>query len=193
MRLTSRTSATPDHRELVPVHVRRRAAVDRRRIASTLTSSDAPEQDRRLSQRAEVLRAAVAVGVARGRPGGRRGSRRSTSATAATTSPLDSIPREISPRLPVARPTPSFRATSRPAAATMRACAAPAEQAGSPVCDMDRDYGSDWRPNRATSHAGTRKPYAAGRIVSDGARSRPRTLTASVADADAGAWPARSR
>ena len=32
------------------------------------------------------------------------------------TSPLDSIPAEISPRLPVARPTPSFRATNRPAA-----------------------------------------------------------------------------
>ena len=40
----------------------------------------APEQDRRLAQRAEVLRAAVAVGVARGRPGGRRGSPRRTSA-----------------------------------------------------------------------------------------------------------------
>jgi hypothetical protein len=37
---------------------------------------------------------------------------------AATTSPLDSTPDEIRPRLAVATPTPSLSAASRPAAAT---------------------------------------------------------------------------
>ena len=73
--------------------MRRRAAVaDQRRTASTTTIITPREQDRRLGQRRQVLGAAVTEGmrvVSRARA--ERTAKNVT--TAATTSPVDSIPR----------------------------------------------------------------------------------------------------
>ncbi len=76
--------------------------------------------------------------------------------TAAITSPLDSIPAEISPRLPVARPTPSLRATSSVAAATdTSVLARRVSRRVSPVCNIARDYGppASYRGRMTHEHA----------------------------------------
>ena len=85
-------------------------------IASVTMNEAAADEDRGLAERAEVLRAAVAVVVVlvAGRPP-RRIARNVR--MAAMTSPEDSIPAEIRPKLPVTMPVPSLSTTSTAAAA----------------------------------------------------------------------------
>ncbi len=109
----------------------------RRVIASTLTSTPPASSMRGLAERAEVLGAAVAVGVLEvGGPAAEVDREERQHGGDHVAARLDARSRS-SPRLPVARPTPSLRATSSVAAATdTSVLARRVSRRVSPVCNM---------------------------------------------------------
>ena len=107
-----------DDGEHVPVRLKRRSAAAQPSDRRDDHDDPAAEQDRGLAER---RRGSPRGGVRMGgsSSAGRPPSRMANSvSTAATTSPLDSIPADTRPRLPVSKPLPSFSTTSTVAANT---------------------------------------------------------------------------